>query len=362
MNSRSGPSGSSGAGGRRPGGPRNTKPDGSRSAKSGPKSGNPKSGNPKSGDPKSGDPRQRTAKGGARGGSDAPKGQAPRPSGGRSRQGRAGGSGARRSGPSGAPRRQTPRGLGGDQIEGRHAVRELLLAGKRRVREIFLIDDLDPADILEDIAELAFEANVAVRQVSRRHFATEALTESHQGVLARADEIAEVALDDMATARHAFLLVLDGITDPGNLGAILRTAECAGVTGVVLPRHRAVQITPTVTKTAAGAVEHLDMALVGGIPSALGRLSELGVTTIGLEAGSPVSLFDLPTAADERVALVLGAEGVGLSRLTRERVDVLASLPLAGNLNSLNVAMAGAVACFEVLRRREARGGTQTPS
>ena len=252
------------------------------------------------------------------------------------------------------PRRAASRGLGGDQVEGRHAVRELLLAGRRRVREVYLIDDLDQADILEDIVELAFEASVPVRRVSRRHFALEALTESHQGVLARAAELPEADLEALAGVKNAFLLVLDGITDPGNLGAILRTAECSGITGVVLPRHRAVQITPTVTKTAAGAVEHLEMALVGGIPAALGRLHELGVLTIGLEAGALISIFDVPMGADTPVALVLGAEGAGLSRLTRERVDSLASIPMAGRLNSLNVAMAGAVACFEVLRRRQA--------
>ena len=252
------------------------------------------------------------------------------------------------------------RGLGGDQVEGRQAVRELFLAGNRRVREVYLIDELEPADILSDIVELARDVNVPVKAVSRRHFDMEALTESHQGVLARADELQEYSLDDLATAPGAFLLVLDGITDPGNLGAILRTAECAGVTGVVLPKHRAVHISPTVTKTAAGAIEHLPMAVVGGIPATIARLTELDVLTVGLEAGAETTIFGLPIDRDTRVALVLGAEGDGLGRLVRERVDVLAAIPLRGRLNSLNVAMAGAVACFEVVRRREAGAGAAT--
>ena len=231
-------------------------------------------------------------------------------------------------------------------------MRELLLAGKRRVREVWVIEDLDAADILEDIEELSRELRVPHKAVTRRRFQAEALTESHQGVLARAEAVPSVELDRLAKKPGAFLLVLDGVTDPGNLGAILRTAECAGVTGVVLPKHRAVHLTPTVTKTAAGAVEHLPMALVGGIPAALRVLSELGVRTIGLDAGGDVGMFDLPIAPDDRVALVLGAEGDGLSRLVRERVDHLAAIPLSGRLNSLNVAMAGAVACFEVVRRR----------
>lgn len=231
-------------------------------------------------------------------------------------------------------------------------MRELLLAGRRPVREIYLIDDLAPAEILDDIVELARDMKVPVRSVSRRHLEAEALTDSHQGVLAKAAPLPEHTLDDLAQAPGAFLVVLDGITDPGNVGAVMRTAECAGVTGVVMPRHRAVHVSPTVTKVAAGAVEYLPVALVPGIPNALSRLGELGVLTVGLDMDGPVSVFDLPLEGGQPVALVLGAEGRGLSRLAAQRVDVLASIPMRGNLNSLNVATAAAIACFEVVRRR----------
>ena len=272
---------------------------------------------------------------GSKGGSSGPRGQGGNRKPARKRQGGA-----------------AKRGLGGDQIEGRQAVRELLLAGRRRPREIYMIDDMTQVDILEDIVQLAAEENVPLKQVSRRHFEAEALTESHQGVLARAEALPEHDLDALASAPGAFLLVLDGITDPGNLGAILRTAECAGVTGVVMPKHRSVHVSPTVTKTAAGAIEHLPMAVVGGIPAALTRLQQLDVLTVGLEAGGESTVFNLPLEVDTKVALVLGAEGTGLSRLVAERVDINAAIPLAGRLNSLNVAMAGAVACFEVVRKR----------
>ena len=148
-----------------------------------------------------------------------------------------------------------------------------------------------------------------------------------------------------------FLLVLDGITDPGNFGAVLRTAECAGVTGVVLPRHRSARITPTVTKAAAGAVEHLPFAVVPGIPSALRTLSSHDVWTVGLDAAGPRPLHELDLSG-EAVALVLGAEGRGLSKLAAQRCDVLASIPLRGVLGSLNVSAAAAVACFEIARHR----------
>ena len=152
-----------------------------------------------------------------------------------------------------------------------------------------------------------------------------------------------------------FLVVVDGITDPHNLGAVLRSAECAGVTGVVLPSHRSVHLSPTVTKVAAGAVEFLPMTLVPGIPATLQRLSVLGIWTVGLVGESRQSLYDL-AVGDEPVALVIGSEGNGLAALTRKRCDTLASIPQHGSIASLNVASAGAIACFEVARRRSTRG------
>ena len=151
----------------------------------------------------------------------------------------------------------------------------------------------------------------------------------------------------------ALLLVVDGVNDPGNLGAILRTAECAGVSGVVLPRHRAARVTPTVAKRAAGAIEHLRFAPVSGIPAALATLSELGVWTVGLEVAATQTVWELDIA-DAPLALVLGAEGRGLSRLVRRRCDVTARIPVTGRLDALNVSAAAAVALFEVLRRRTA--------
>ncbi|MEQ8842995.1 MAG: 23S rRNA (guanosine(2251)-2'-O)-methyltransferase RlmB [Acidimicrobiales bacterium] len=247
--------------------------------------------------------------------------------------------------------------LGGDQVEGRHAVRELLMAGTRRTREVVLAGDLDPAPILDEIIDLADEAKVTITEINRVKFESMTRTEGSQGVMALAQPLRPTPLDDLLVPGFdgtlPFLLLLDGITDPGNLGAILRTAECAGVTGVVLPRHRAAHITPTVAKAAAGAVEHLPMALVAGLPSAMKTLKAAGVWTVGLDAGGDRPIHDLAVAA-EPVALVLGAEGPGLSRLVRERCDTVASIPLLGVLDSLNVSAAAAVACFEVARRRAA--------
>ncbi len=261
-----------------------------------------------------------------------------------------------------APTRPTgrERTLGGEQVEGRHAVRELLVAGRRRVKEVWVAareaDDPRHEEHVDDLAELAQSMNVPVREVARRKLLGEARTEAPQGVLAKAAPLDEADLDTLATApdpwgRPPFLVAVDGVTDPGNLGALLRSAECAGVTGVVLPRHRAVHITPTVTKAAAGAVEYLPMAIVGGLPSAIRDLQKQGIWVIGLDMdGEPMQQAALP--ADAGVCLVLGAEGKGLSRLVRQRCDAVVSLPLRGTLSSLNVAAAAAVACYEVARRR----------
>ncbi|MHB8245793.1 MAG: 23S rRNA (guanosine(2251)-2'-O)-methyltransferase RlmB [Acidimicrobiales bacterium] len=256
------------------------------------------------------------------------------------------------------PRRST-NSVGGEQVEGRQAVRELL-AGKRSVSEVWLIEGSDPSPILGEIDNLARKRHVPVRMVSPRKLESVQRTDTPQGVVAFAEpldshDLTELVLGGRGLAGEgaAFLVVVDGVTDPHNLGAILRSAECAGATGAVLPRHRAVHVTAAVTKAAAGAIEHLPICLVAGIPSALQELERLGVRTVGLDERGETSLFDLGLDfRSEPVALVLGAEGRGLSPLSRRRCEVLANIPLHGQIPSLNVSTAAAVACFEVARAR----------
>jgi 23S rRNA (guanosine2251-2'-O)-methyltransferase len=244
-------------------------------------------------------------------------------------------------------------------VEGRQAVRELLLAGRRRVREVLVASEHDDVEVLQDIVDLALESGVTVREVSRKRLYADARSEAPQGVIARAAPLHEHELDELIAPSPdmpaPFVLGLDGVTDPGNLGAVLRTAECAGVTGVILPRHRATHVTPTVAKAAAGAIEYLRIAVVGGLPSALLRLRDESIPVIGLDGAADRSLFDAD-GLDGPVCLVLGAEGRGLSRLVRQRCDQLLAIPLLGELASLNVAAAGALACYEVARRRAPTG------
>ncbi len=250
------------------------------------------------------------------------------------------------------------RGLGGTQIEGRQAVRELLLAGRRRVHEIVMSEDLDDNPVMSDILDLAADQRVPVRKIARRELEREARSEAPQGVIAFAAELVEADLADFVGRssgnRRPFLVAVDGVTDPGNLGAILRSCDGAGVDGVILPRHRAVHITPTAAKSAAGAVEYVSMCIVGGLPTALRQLKEAGVWIVGLHDAADKSIFDLGDLAKEPICLVLGAEGPGLSRLVRERCDVVVSIPMLGSLSSLNVSAATALATYEIVRARRA--------
>jgi 23S rRNA (guanosine2251-2'-O)-methyltransferase len=245
--------------------------------------------------------------------------------------------------------------LGGEQVEGHHAVHELLVTGRRRARRLWVAEAEALSEPIEEIAQLAADRGVPVHMRPGEALLSTARTGAPQGVIAWADPVLPVVLEDLLEGSGAagppFLLVLDGVTDPGNFGSLLRTAACAGVGGVVVSRHRSAPLTPAAVKAAAGAVEHIPIASVGGVPAALQRISRAGIWLVGLDPAGEEALWKA-TLLDGPIALVLGSEGKGLSRLTRERCDSLAQIPQEGPLGSLNVAAATAVACFEVARRR----------
>jgi 23S rRNA (guanosine2251-2'-O)-methyltransferase len=268
--------------------------------------------------------------------------------------------------PSRRPRQQAPGtrratrrsdDLGGEQVEGRRAVLELLVAATRRTRRVVIAEAQESSEQLDAIERAARTRRIPVAFVSKARVDREARTEGHQGVYARCDPMPTSSLAELCegatSGAPAFLLVCDGVTDPRNLGALLRSAECAGVTGVVLPTHRAARLTPAVTKTAAGAIEHLRFCGVGGVPTALRELADAGVTTVGLAPEATRTLYDLDLAKGA-VALVIGGEEKGLGRLVRTRCDEIVSIPQHGAIESLNASVAGAVACFEIARQRGA--------
>lgn len=271
----------------------------------------------------------------------------------------ASGGGRRPSGGRGAPGGSpgATKGLGGRQVEGRQAVRELLIAERRKVHEVWVSAELEGDSGVADIVEIAAARRIPLFHVARAKLEREARSEAPQGVLAHAAELPEADLADLIDVRRAgrlpFLVAVDGVTDPGNLGAIIRSCDGAGVSGVLLPRHRAVHVTPTVAKAAAGAVEYVPMALVPGLPAALRQLTERGIWIVGLDDGADRGLFELGPLATEPICLVLGAEGAGLSRLVRERCDSVVSIPMAGHVSSLNVSAAASVSLYEVSRLRQ---------
>lgn len=231
----------------------------------------------------------------------------------------------------------------------------MLIAERRRVHEIWISSELEGDEALDDIVGLARSNRVPVIYVARRRLEAEARSEAPQGVLAKAAELEEVDLAELIKRRQGsvpFIVAVDGVTDPGNLGAILRSCEGAGVDGVVVPRHRAVHVTPTVAKAAAGAVEHVPIAVVPGLPAALARMKDAGIWVVGLDDAADRSLFELGDLAAEAVCVVLGAEGAGLSRLVRERCDLICAIPMLGRVESLNVSAAAALAAYEIRRHR----------
>jgi 23S rRNA (guanosine2251-2'-O)-methyltransferase len=248
-----------------------------------------------------------------------------------------------------------PGSLGGEQVEGHHAVHELLAAGSRPTHRIWVVGAHAKSGPIGELVQLAHGRGVQVLLKTAEDLMQVARTGAPQGVIAWAGPVVPVPLGSLiggsSQERPQFLLVLDGVTDPGNFGSLLRSAACAGVGGVVVAYHRSAALTPAAVKAAAGAVEHLPISLVPGIPAALQQLTRAGIWSVGLDPAGEEELWRT-TLLDAPVALVLGSEGRGLSHLVRQRCDLLARIPQSGPLASLNVAAAAAVACFEVARQR----------
>ena len=208
---------------------------------------------------------------------------------------------------------------------------------------------------LEQIRAAAHAQGIAVHEVPRQELDQMQPQGRHQGVVARVAAAPGVGERDLpgllaGLQAPAFLLVLDGVQDPHNLGACLRSADAAGAHGVIVPKDRAVGLTATVRKVASGAAEALPLIVVTNLARALEQLQQAGVWLVGLAGDAEQSLYE--TDLSGPLALVLGAEGSGLRRLTRERCDFLAHLPMAGSVASLNVSVAAGVALFEAVRQR----------
>ena len=238
-------------------------------------------------------------------------------------------------------------------IYGINAVAEALRSG--RVREIRIAGRDD--DRLRRVLNEATSRGVRVSHVTRDALDRAAQNGVHQGIVAEVAPRPDVTLAALADATHGppLVVVLDGIEDPHNVGAILRTVDAAGASGVVRQSRRAAPLDGAAAKASAGAVHHVSVADVVNIARAVEELKEAGVWTVGLDGAAETTYYELDLTGP--TALVLGAEGQGLRRLVRERCDFAAAIPMAGHVSSLNVSAAAAIVLFEAVRQRRLKAG-----
>jgi 23S rRNA (guanosine2251-2'-O)-methyltransferase len=241
-----------------------------------------------------------------------------------------------------------------EQIEGRNAVVETLKAGKR-IFEILVQSGQRQDPRLDWIIKTARSNRIQVTFLPKEEMDKLTLAARHQGVIARTEAFRYASLKAILERafdrkEEAFVVLLDGVTDPHNLGSIIRTAEAAGAHGLILPKHRTAPMTPVVFRTAAGAAEYLPVATVPNLVSAAQRLKEEGLWVVGADERAEQNCFEADLAGP--IAVVLGAEGKGISRLMGETCDSHVRIPMFGQVGSLNVGVAAGVLFFEVRRRR----------
>lgn len=238
-------------------------------------------------------------------------------------------------------------------IAGKNPVLEALQAG-RPLSKILLAQGLKQSSVKE-IMSLARTRQIPYQFVARERLDFLVPGNIHQGIVAQAgakeyvdwEEIVEKALQK---GTDPFLVLLDGLEDPRNLGAILRTAEAVGVDGVIIPKHRSVSLTAAVARSSAGAVEYVPVARVPNLPLIMDRLKEKGYWIVGTDSQAEQKYFEADLKGP--LAVVLGSEGKGLGKLVKEKCDFLVSIPMLGQVNSLNVSVAGALLFYEIIRQR----------
>lgn len=239
------------------------------------------------------------------------------------------------------------------QLEGRNALQEALKSG-RTIDKLFIADGETDRG-LQRLAAQAKEAGAVVVPVDRRKLDAMSFTRSHQGVIAIAAAHVYYTIDDIleeaaARGQAPLIVICDELSDPHNLGAILRSAECAGAHGVIIPKRRSVGLTATVAKASAGAVEYMKVARVTNITAAMQELKEKGVWIFGTAAEGSIPMYkaDLTGPA----AIVIGNEGVGMSQLVRKNCDVTVHIPMQGKISSLNASAAASILLYEAVRQR----------
>ena len=246
----------------------------------------------------------------------------------------------------------------GQTVEGRRAVLESLRAS-RDIERLIMLEDSELGPQLREIVFLATEAGIRIEAVSKRELESQSQTKKHQGVIAVVPDPRYHQPDDLLSLADVkdepvLLVMLDGIQDPHNFGAIARTAEAAGVHGLIIPERRAVGVTPGAMRASAGALEHIKVSKVGNLNRTVEKLKERGVLIVGLDAAGDVEYTQVDFTGP--VLIVVGSEGKGLSRLVRENCDKIASIPMSGQLSSLNVSVSAAIVLYEAFNQRSKAG------
>ena len=240
-----------------------------------------------------------------------------------------------------------------DQVEGRNAVRELLSSGKD-INKIFVSKGEKHGSILEIIAK-AKERKVIINEIEKSKLDKMAQSDNHQGVIAivppyEYSEVEDILEYAKSKNEDPFIIILDEIEDPHNLGSIIRTAECCGVHGIIIPKRRAASVNSTVLRTSVGAAEHVKIARVNNIVETIKELKENDVWIYGTDMNGTVEY----TKQDYKggVGLVIGNEGSGMGRLVKENCDILVSIPMVGKINSLNASVSAGIVMYEIFNQK----------
>lgn len=255
-------------------------------------------------------------------------------------------------------RREEPRELPDDVLVGRNAVTEALKSG-RGINKLWIASG-DREGSVAEIAALAKERGIVVQYVERAKIEALAGGHRHQGVLAYVAPVPYAELEDILKAAEAkgeapFLVLLDELEDPHNLGALLRTADATGVHGILIPKRRSVSLNATVAKTSAGAVEYVPVARISNIAQTLKKLKEKGFWVAGADMDGEKAYYEADLTGP--LVLVVGSEGKGMSRLTKEACDFIVRMPMVGRINSLNASVAGSILMYESMRQRLQKKG-----
>ena len=238
------------------------------------------------------------------------------------------------------------------QIEGKNGVRELLCSNKTTEKISLLDGTRDPE--LRELAGKAKEKGIKIEYLDKRILDKMSITSHHQGIIATVTEFEYSELDDVINVaksenKNLFFVILDGVADPHNLGSVMRVAECAGVTGIIIPKNRAVSVNETVIRVSAGASEHVSVIKVTNINSTIEKLKDIGVFVYAADMDGE-EMYRTNLTGD--IALVVGSEGFGVSHLTRKLCDGIISIPMYGKVNSLNASVSAGIVIYEAIRQR----------